>query len=231
MTRRTGQGARWDRSCEARKIPESRAMANDGGMLASDRDRENTVQRLRDAFVSGRLQLCEVQDRAGAAYLARTRDELSRLIADLPGPGVTRPQAGAGRLCHPAAGRAQPGHCLSLVLLIVLASVAAASATLRPVAAPALLIMSLTALAAACCNAWQDDLARTAWSRHKADQAEPREPGAAPPPRRIHARSRAGCPHAGFPAISRCALSQVPVNRNRPAGPATHRRRGACRAR
>jgi hypothetical protein len=52
---------------------------------ASDADREAAVVRLQAAVGEGRLDLDEFGQRADAAYAAVTRDELDRLLADLPG--------------------------------------------------------------------------------------------------------------------------------------------------
>jgi Domain of unknown function (DUF1707)/Cell wall-active antibiotics response 4TMS YvqF len=51
---------------------------------ASDSEREATVERLRAAAVEGRLTLEELTTRSGAAYSARTRDQLARVTSDLP---------------------------------------------------------------------------------------------------------------------------------------------------
>lgn len=53
-------------------------------MLASDAERENMVERLREAAVEGRLTLEELAERSEAAYLARTRTELMTVGEDLP---------------------------------------------------------------------------------------------------------------------------------------------------
>jgi hypothetical protein len=50
---------------------------------ASDDDRERTVDRLREASVSGQLDLEELADRTERAQQARTRGELQELTADL----------------------------------------------------------------------------------------------------------------------------------------------------
>jgi len=60
---------------------------------ASDAEREQTVALLRQAFADGRLTQAELEERAAAAYAARTMAELGDLTADLPaqkkapGPG------------------------------------------------------------------------------------------------------------------------------------------------
>jgi hypothetical protein len=61
---------------------------NDTQMLrASDRDRQEVVDRLRGAVGDGRLQLDEYMDRMGLAYQAVTVGELAPLCADLPAAG------------------------------------------------------------------------------------------------------------------------------------------------
>jgi Domain of unknown function (DUF1707) len=51
---------------------------------ASDAEREQTVALLQRSFADGRLALAELEERAGAAYAARTRAQLRDLTADLP---------------------------------------------------------------------------------------------------------------------------------------------------
>ncbi len=51
---------------------------------ASDQDREQVVERLRDAHVDGRLTLAELEERVDAGYRATYTDELPALVADLP---------------------------------------------------------------------------------------------------------------------------------------------------
>ncbi|WP_203883164.1 DUF1707 SHOCT-like domain-containing protein [Planotetraspora kaengkrachanensis] len=68
-------------------------MSDPGEMRASDAEREQVVERLREASVEGRLTLAELTERTEAAYLARTHAELAQLTTDLPGgapaPGPT----------------------------------------------------------------------------------------------------------------------------------------------
>jgi Domain of unknown function (DUF1707)/Cell wall-active antibiotics response 4TMS YvqF len=52
--------------------------------LAGDSDRSRAIVTLRDATVEGRLTLDEFADRVERAELARTFDELSAVVADLP---------------------------------------------------------------------------------------------------------------------------------------------------
>jgi hypothetical protein len=51
---------------------------------ASDAEREHTVALLQHGFTDGRLTQDELEERAAAAYAARTTAELTDLTADLP---------------------------------------------------------------------------------------------------------------------------------------------------
>jgi hypothetical protein len=56
---------------------------------ASDSDRERAVDTLRHAAADGQLTVDELEERVTAAYAARTRRDLERLLADLtPAQGV-----------------------------------------------------------------------------------------------------------------------------------------------
>ena len=59
-------------------------MTSDGGIRASDSDRENVVEILRDAYSTGRLTMAEFDERTTAAFAARTWGELRKLTTDLP---------------------------------------------------------------------------------------------------------------------------------------------------
>jgi hypothetical protein len=72
---------------------------------ASDAEREQTVALLQRSFADGRLTQAELEERAGAAYAARTRAQLRDLTADLPDAGQ-RPS--------------RPGMTVDLRLLIIL---------------------------------------------------------------------------------------------------------------
>jgi Domain of unknown function (DUF1707) len=56
---------------------------------ASDRERQEVVDRLRSAVEDGRLKMEEYVDRMGRAYQAVTYGDLAPLHADLPGLGPT----------------------------------------------------------------------------------------------------------------------------------------------
>lgn len=53
-------------------------------LLASDRERERAVVRLRDGAAEGRLTPRELEERVERALAARTRGELASVIGDLP---------------------------------------------------------------------------------------------------------------------------------------------------
>ena len=55
-------------------------------LRASDRDREDTVERLRTAALEGRLDGDELEERLEEAYRARWCSELTRLTADVTVP-------------------------------------------------------------------------------------------------------------------------------------------------
>ncbi|MEU5261760.1 DUF1707 domain-containing protein [Amycolatopsis sp. NPDC021455] len=58
---------------------------------ASHADREAVVAQLHDAVEAGLLELPEFDERVRAVYAARLRDELARVVADLPSPGPRAP--------------------------------------------------------------------------------------------------------------------------------------------
>lgn len=73
-------------------------MTDAPGIRASDAERDQAIDRLRDAAGEGRLTLEELTDRIGVAAGARTRGELARLTDDLPAGapgGAPAPAAGA----------------------------------------------------------------------------------------------------------------------------------------
>lgn len=55
-------------------------------LRASNAERDEALHVLAGHFADGRLERAEFDERADAALAARTRDELSALFADLPGP-------------------------------------------------------------------------------------------------------------------------------------------------
>jgi Domain of unknown function (DUF1707) len=75
-------------------------MSDQQEMRASDRDRQQAVERLRGALEDGRLTMDEYVHRMGTAYQAVTYGDLAPLCADLPAPG---PVAAGPRVAAPSA--------------------------------------------------------------------------------------------------------------------------------
>ena len=61
-------------------------MAANRAIRASDQDRDSAAVFLSEAYAVGRLSRDELDDRATAAYSAKTQGELRDLTADLPCP-------------------------------------------------------------------------------------------------------------------------------------------------
>ncbi|HLI38079.1 MAG TPA: DUF1707 domain-containing protein [Streptosporangiaceae bacterium] len=130
-------------------------MTADGGIRASDRDRESAAEVLREAYAAGRLDLEEFDERASAAYAARTWGELRALTADLP----AGPDLGADlpvRVHQPLEqGQADPGarygpkRPFIPMLPMALVWLAIAAVARAPEAVLPLVILSLFALRAA----------------------------------------------------------------------------------
>ena len=66
--------------------------ARGGGHLrASDADREQVIDTLKDAFVQGRLTMDELGMRTGQALASRTYAELTAITADIPARQIEVP--------------------------------------------------------------------------------------------------------------------------------------------
>ena len=59
-------------------------MTDDGGIRASDADREHVVEILREAYSAGRLSLEEFDERTTLAFASKTWGGLRDLTRDLP---------------------------------------------------------------------------------------------------------------------------------------------------
>lgn len=92
-------------------------------LRASDADREQIAERLRQAALEGRLLSDELEDRLGAALSARTYGELDALVADLPAPPVVH-RTGSGRPVRRS--RAVPIAIALVLALMFLSAVASA---------------------------------------------------------------------------------------------------------
>ena len=74
-------------------------------LRASDADREQLVETLRQHHADGRLTLEELTERTGRAYTARTLGDLDALATDLP---PLHPPAGSREAAPAPAGPAPP---------------------------------------------------------------------------------------------------------------------------
>jgi Domain of unknown function (DUF1707) len=79
-------------------------------LRASDAEREEVAERLRQASIEGRLLAEELEERLAAALTARTHGELDALVADLPRPRSGRRNS---RLPLPRTG---PQFALAVVM-------------------------------------------------------------------------------------------------------------------
>ncbi|WP_228447074.1 DUF1707 SHOCT-like domain-containing protein [Streptomyces paludis] len=90
-------------------MPDTRSAAPDPGLAApdtraSDAEREQIAERLREAVAEGRLDMLEFEERLDLTYKARTHGELVPLVRDLPAPGTTTDVV--GQAGQPARGLA-----------------------------------------------------------------------------------------------------------------------------
>lgn len=96
----------------------------DRSIRVSDAERESVAELLRDAYVAGRLDRGEFDERSAAACSAKTRGQLSDLTADLPMP-VQAGDLPAGDLTVLGARRkgkpAISGHRRGVLFVLLLA--------------------------------------------------------------------------------------------------------------
>ena len=88
-------------------------------LRTSDKEREQVAEILRAAMTEGRLTLEEGEERLGAVYAAKYRDELIPLTADLPGQG--RPalaETPAARAATRRGLRRHTGMVVSIALIL-----------------------------------------------------------------------------------------------------------------
>ena len=88
----------------------------DASPRASDAERNQAVDRLRTAYVEGRLDQEEFDERSRAALTARTRAQLERLFTDLP-PGLATAAATSPLPVRPAPPGEPGGPRLSLAVM------------------------------------------------------------------------------------------------------------------
>lgn len=87
------------------------------GIRASDAEREDALRVLADHYADGRLDRAEFDERADAAFAARTREQLRALFRDLPRPAVDLAPT-AGRAVRPIRPPARPILILPLLLAL-----------------------------------------------------------------------------------------------------------------
>lgn len=110
--------------------------AGNGQLRASDADREQVIDLLKDAFAQGRLTTDELDARVGQALAAKTCGQLAALTTDVRAPSVepaARPQPAQARTRphrHNAAKSATGAVIAACVAAV--AVLAAAGAHLRP---------------------------------------------------------------------------------------------------
>jgi hypothetical protein len=76
-----------------------------------DAERDAAAADLGEHFVAGRLSLDELHERLGDVFSAKTQGQLSRIMADLPGPGrLTRSAMTSWAAGKPAAAQQRAGH-------------------------------------------------------------------------------------------------------------------------
>jgi Domain of unknown function (DUF1707) len=122
--------------------------AGRGRMRASDADREQVIEVLKDAFAQGRLTRRELDSRVGRTFASRTYAELVALTADIPAGSALAPPRQPSR----ARNRASGSHTgrdvaiglvigLSLAAAIVFSGLLTAVALLGLLASPILLVV------------------------------------------------------------------------------------------
>ena len=96
-------------------------------LRASDADREQHAELLREHAAQGRLTVDELEERLDRVYAARTRGELAPVVADLPVP-----RTGRARRAPAAAARLSPARpevaaflAVNLVLIVIWAATGA----------------------------------------------------------------------------------------------------------
>jgi hypothetical protein len=104
---------------EERQVPNSTAATY---VLASDDERDQAISKLTDHFQAGRLTIEEFDERSGLALRARTRGELTALLADLPdGVPTTDPVVTVGGVCPRLPGRTSRIWVAVIVIVVALA--------------------------------------------------------------------------------------------------------------
>ncbi len=89
----------------------------DPNLRASDAEREQHAELLREHAAQGRLTVDELEERLDRVYAARTVGELAPVVGDLPAPRRPRPAARrrpAG--ARPSSAPSSPSTCVLIVI-------------------------------------------------------------------------------------------------------------------
>jgi hypothetical protein len=113
-----------------------------GGGRVADADRERVIDRLKTAFVHGRLDRDELGLRAGLALTARTHADLAAITADLPAS-----PPGAAPLPVRAARPARAGLATGAAVAVIVAALDAGTLVAAITGAAPLLVVFLVFLA------------------------------------------------------------------------------------
>ncbi|WP_328496087.1 DUF1707 domain-containing protein [Streptomyces sp. NBC_00414] len=100
------------------ELPAGPSGGSPGGLpelRASDADREQVAEVLRDALAEGRLDMAEFEERLEETYKARTYGELEPITRDLPASGVSAP-APAVSMLKRSAGAVDTGDWSSRIV-------------------------------------------------------------------------------------------------------------------
>ena len=79
-------------------------------LRASDAEREQHAELLREHAAQGRLTVDELEERLDRVYAARTVGELAPVVGDLPAPRRPRPARAPARLAPGRARRLRRGQ-------------------------------------------------------------------------------------------------------------------------
>ena len=126
-------------------------MTDDGGIRASDADREHVVEILREAYSAGRLSLEEFDERTSVAFAAKTWGGLRDLTRDLPQQArleipQPEPQVRAARDKQLPVSPAPPHRRLSPMLPILVIWLGIALSAREPLAFVPVLVILFTLL-------------------------------------------------------------------------------------
>ena len=115
------------------------------GVRASDEDRERLISELNEHAVAGRLSTEELEDRAEAAYGARTTAELDALRRDLPATPAQTALATRTRRSHLTRRMVQEtgGSAMAFVVCTLIWFASGASGSFWPVWILIVVVMSL----------------------------------------------------------------------------------------